>query len=44
VIWLAGLEVERHVSFEEFFQAMIEENLDEAAALRERRQDQGGRG
>jgi hypothetical protein len=39
VIWLAGLEVERYVSFEEFFQAMIEENLNEAADLCERQQD-----
>ncbi|MFJ8532333.1 SMI1/KNR4 family protein [Streptomyces sp. NPDC093591] len=42
VIWLAGLEVERYVSFEEFFQAMIEENLSEAADLRERQQDPEG--
>ncbi|WP_445283810.1 hypothetical protein [Streptomyces sp. DSM 118148] len=42
VIWLAGLEVERYVSFEEFFQAMIEENLSEAADLRERQQETDG--
>ncbi|MGQ5653655.1 hypothetical protein ACUJ8H_27050 [Streptomyces sp. EKR5.2] len=42
VIWLAGLEVERYISFEEFFQAMIEANLGEAAALRERQQDTEG--
>lgn len=42
VIWLAGLEVERYISFEEFFQAMIEANLGEATALRERQQDADG--
>ncbi|MFD9977119.1 hypothetical protein [Streptomyces sp. NPDC059017] len=42
VIWLAGLEVERYVSFEEFFPAMIEENLGEAADLREGQRDSDG--
>ena len=37
VVWIAGLEVERYVAFDDFFTGMIEHNLAEASDLRARR-------
>jgi hypothetical protein len=34
ILWIAGVEVERYVGFQAFFDAMISENAEEAEAMR----------